>query len=266
MKKILFIGDIVGQKGRQAVLFHLSKLKKKYNIDFVIANAENATHGKGLIYHHYESLLDYGIDCLTLGNHYDAKSEIRQYLDGALSLVRPYNLIKEYPGVGTTVFKDDRFSIRITNLLGTAFMNEEVKNPFDSLLEIIEKEEKTDFHIVDFHAEATGEKYALAYAFDGRISALIGTHTHVQTRDSRILPNGTGYISDVGMTGPYEGILGVDPEPIIRRMWHQEKATFTLDQKPASIFSAIIISVDELSGKTIEMTPLYLLESNINGY
>lgn len=264
MKKILFIGDIVGQKGRQAVLFHLSKLKKKHHIDFVIANAENATHGKGLIYHHYESLLDYGIDCLTLGNHYDAKSEIRHYLDGALSLVRPYNLLKEYPGVGTTVFKDDRFSIRITNLLGSAFMSEEVKNPFDSLLEIIKKEEKTDIHIVDFHAEATGEKYALAHAFDGQVSAVIGTHTHVQTRDARILPSGTGYISDVGMTGPYEGILGVNPEAIIKRLWHNEKVVFTLDDRPSTIFSALVITVDETTGLTKEITPLYLLETSLD--
>ncbi len=262
MKKILFIGDIVGQKGRQAVSFHLPQLKKKYQLDFIIANGENATHGKGLIYHHYESLLNAGIDCLTLGNHYDAKSEIRSYLDGALSLVRPLNLLKEYPGVGTTVFKNDDFSIRITNLLGQAFMTEEVYNPFKSLDNLLKTEEKTDIHIVDFHAEATGEKYALAYAFAGQVSAVIGTHTHVQTRDARILEGGTGFIADVGMTGPYHGILGVQPEAIIRRMWHEEKSVFKLDEQPTSIFSAVILTIDELSGKTIEINPLYLIETS----
>ncbi len=261
MKRILFIGDIVGQKGREAVSFHLAALKKKYQLDFVIANGENATHGKGLIQHHYERLLNDGIDCITLGNHYDAKSEIRHYLDGALSLVRPLNLKKEYPGVGTTVFKDDRFSIRITNLLGQAFMTEEVLNPFDSLQKVLEKEEKTDIHIVDFHAEATGEKYAVAYAFDGQISALIGTHTHVQTRDARILPKGTGYISDVGMTGPYDGILGVAPEAIIKKLWHDEKVVFTLDTGPETILSAVVLSIDETTGKTIDITPVYLVET-----
>ncbi|MFA5235822.1 MAG: TIGR00282 family metallophosphoesterase [Bacilli bacterium] len=262
MKKILFIGDIVGQKGREAVSFHLATLKKKFKLDFIIANGENATHGKGLILHHYESLLHAGIDCLTLGNHYDAKSEIRQYIDGALSLVRPLNLKKEYPGVGTTVFKDDRFSIRITNLLGQAFMTEEVVNPFDSLKKLLDKEEKTDIHIVDFHAEATGEKYALAHAFDGQVSAVIGTHTHVQTRDARILPLGTGYISDVGMTGPYDGILGVAPEAIIKKLWHDEKVVFTLDTGPETILSAVVLSIDETTGKTLDINPIYLVESH----
>ncbi len=261
MRKILFIGDIVGQKGRQAVSFHLSALRRKYNIDFVIANAENATHGKGLIRHHYESLLDAGVDCLTLGNHYDAKSEIRAYLDGALSLVRPANLAKEYPGVGTTVFKDDRFSIRITNLLGTAFMTETVANPFDALKNIIEHEEKADIHIVDFHAEATGEKYALAHAFDGQVTAVIGTHTHVQTRDARIFKDGTGYISDVGMTGPYHGILGVSAAPIIAKLWHEEKAIFTLDNDPETLLSAVVLTVDEMTGRTIDIVPIYLVET-----
>ena len=260
MKKILFIGDIVGQKGRLAVSFHLPALRKKHGIHFVIANAENATHGKGLIYHHYQALLDAGIDCLTLGNHYDAKSEIRSYLDGALSLVRPINLAVSYPGVGTTVFRDDDFSIRITNILGQSFMTETVKSPFDCLQEVIEKEEKTDIHIVDFHAEATGEKYALAHAFDGKISALIGTHTHVQTRDNRVLPNGTGYISDVGMTGPYNGILGVSATSIIEKLWHQQKSVFTLEESPETLFSAVIITIDEHTGLTQDITPLYLIE------
>jgi len=261
MKKILFIGDIVGQKGRQAVSFHLPQLRKKHGIHFVVANAENATHGKGLIYHHYEALLNAGIDCLTLGNHYDAKSEIRQYLDGALSLVRPYNLKVDYPGVGTTVFKDYGLSIRVTNLLGQSFMTEEVNSPFDALKNIVEHEEKTDIHIVDFHAEATGEKYALAYAFDGQVSAVLGTHTHVQTRDNRVLQNGTGYISDVGMTGPYFGVLGVSAPAVIAKLWHQQKETFTLDTDPTTIFSGVILTIDEQTGKTQDITPLYLTET-----
>ncbi|HAK05078.1 MAG TPA: TIGR00282 family metallophosphoesterase [Firmicutes bacterium] len=260
MKKILFIGDIVGQKGRQAVSFHLPALIKKYKTDFVIANGENATHGKGLIEHHYDALIAEGVDCITLGNHYDAKSEIRKYLDGANGLIRPYNLMNEYPGIGTMIFKDRDWSIRVTNLLGQAFMSEEVASPFDSLKKIIETEEQADIHIVDFHAEATGEKYALAHAFAGSISALIGTHTHVQTRDARILSGGTGYLSDVGMTGPYHGILGVKAENIIAKLWHQEKTVFTLDEQKEALFSAVLLQIDETTGHTIDITPIYLVE------
>jgi len=261
MKKILFIGDIVGKKGRQAVSFHLPGLIKRHGIDFVIANGENATHGKGLIQHHYETLLDVGVDCITLGNHYDAKSEIRGYLDGASNLVRPYNLTKQYPGVGTTLFQGEDWSIRVTNLLGEAFMNEAVASPFDALASIINSEPVADIHIVDFHAEATGEKYALARAFDGKISALIGTHTHIQTRDARIFDGGTAYISDVGMCGPNRGILGVKAEDVIERLWHQKRTRFTLDEHPETVFSAIIITIDETTGKAQDVAPIYLLEN-----
>ena len=189
--KILFIGDIVGIVGRRMIHDHLNTFVEKYHIDFVIANAENATHGKGLIRHHYEELIDDGIDAITLGNHYDNKSEIRRYIDSADRLIRPLNLIHEYPGEGSILFEYNGITIRVTNLLGSAFMDENVNNPYYSLLELINNEEKADIHIVDYHAEATGEKLCLAYALDGKVSAVLGTHTHVQTRDYQILENGT---------------------------------------------------------------------------
>jgi 2',3'-cyclic-nucleotide 2'-phosphodiesterase len=247
--KWLFIGDIVGSFGRMIVAKHLPRLRKELGLDFVIANAENASHGKGLMLRHYEELLAAGIDVMTLGNHYNAKGEIRDYLPQTLSLVRPLNLNHPYPGVGSLIFTIDGVKIRITNLLGQAFMNEEVTNPFDALEKVIQTGEKTDLHIVDFHAEATGEKYAMGYAFDGQITALFGTHTHVQTNDLRLLNHGTVFLSDVGMTGPYNGILGVKKETIIKRLWKQEKAVYELADDGEVVFSAVFVETD-LATKT----------------
>jgi metallophosphoesterase (TIGR00282 family) len=256
--KWLFIGDIVGSFGRLMVAKHLPKLKESLGLDFVIANAENASHGKGLMRKHYEELLASGIDVMTLGNHYNAKGEIRDYLDQTVSLVRPLNLKHPYPGVGTLVFNVQNHAIRVTNILGQAFMNEDVHNPFDALQGILDKETPTHLHIVDFHAEATGEKYAMGYAFSGKITALFGTHTHVQTNDLRLLDQSTLFISDVGMTGPYNGILGVKKENIIQRLWKQEKTVYELAEDGESVLSAIYVETNSqglpISFKTILMT------------
>lgn len=256
--KWLFIGDIVGSFGRLMVAKHLPKLKESLGLDFVIANAENASHGKGLMRKHYEELLASGIDVMTLGNHYNAKGEIRDYLDQTVSLVRPLNLKHTYPGVGTLVFNIQDKRIRVTNILGQAFMNEEVHNPFDALQGILEKEPSTHLHIVDFHAEATGEKYAMGYAFSGKITALFGTHTHVQTNDLRLLDKTTLFISDVGMTGPYNGILGVKKENIIQRLWKQEKTVYELAEDGESVLSAVFVETNQhglpISYKTIQIT------------
>lgn len=242
--KWLFIGDIVGSFGRLMVAKHLPKLKQSLGLDFVIANAENASHGKGLMRKHYEELLASGIDVMTLGNHYNAKGEIRDYLDQTVSLVRPLNLKHPYPGVGTLVFKVQNTTIRVTNILGQAFMNEEVHNPFDALQTVLDQSTPTDLHIVDFHAEATGEKYAMGYAFAGKITALFGTHTHVQTNDLRLLNQSTLYLSDVGMTGPYNGILGVKKENIIQRLWKQEKTVYELAEDGESVLSGVYVETN----------------------
>lgn len=241
---------------------HLNEIINKYKIDFVIANGENATHGKGLLRHHYQELVDSGVDCVTLGNHYDSKSDIRRYIDGADRLVRPLNLIRDYPGVGSIVYDLDGISIRVTNLLGTAFMNEDVNNPYYLLLDLLsdEDEENATIHIVDYHAEATGEKICLAYALDGKVSAVIGTHTHVQTNDYRILENGTAFISDVGLTGLYYGALGFDKDSVVKKLIYGEKSTFSIPEEGKGLLSAVVIDVDPLSGKSKEIFPIYLQE------
>lgn len=261
--KILMIGDIVGKNGRNVVKKLLPTIKNKYGIDFVIANGENVTHGKGLIENHYHFLLDAGVDVITLGNHYKSKSEIENYINGANYLLRPYNLKEDFPGVGTAIYEINNCTIRVTNIMGSAFMREEVNSPYEALKEIIEKEEKADIHIVDYHAEATGEKQSIAWAFDGKISALIGTHTHVQTRDARILTNGTALMCDVGMCGPYNGVLGTKKELVIGRLWQNSTKPFEIDDKDDSLFNAVVLDINENSGLCEKITPIYLVENHI---
>jgi len=244
---ILFVGDVVGSIGRAMLAKHLPLLKDKYQLDFIIVNGENASHGKGLIRKHYQELLDAGADVITLGNHYNAKSEIRDYIGDTISLIRPINLKTSYPGVGTSVYQQNQLSIRVTNVLGQAFMNEEVDNPFDAIDSILKTFKPTDLHIIDFHAEATGEKYAMGYAFDGKVTAVLGTHTHVQTNDARLLTQGTAYITDVGMTGPDHGILGVKKENIIKRLWQQEKTVYELDEDGYAVMGAVVMHVNDMT-------------------
>lgn len=232
----------------------------KYNIDFVIANGENATHGKGLIKHHYDELLSSGVDVITLGNHYDSKNEIRRYIDRVDRLIRPINLLHEYPGVGTEIYDLDGVTIRVTNLLGSAFMDENVNSPYLAMLDVLQDEEMANIHIVDFHAEATGEKQCLAYALDGKVSAVLGTHTHVQTCDAKILPKGTAFISDVGMTGFADGVLGDTVESVVPKIVYGEKSKFTPPDEGRGLFSAVVIDIDEQTGAANSIFPIYFEE------
>ena len=258
--KILFIGDIVGKIGRRVIKDHLQTFVDKYHIDFVIANGENVTHGKGLLRHHYLELVDDGIDAITLGNHYDSKNDLRKYIDSTDRLIRPLNLLHPYPGEGSIVYELNGVTIRVTNVLGSVFMNEEVNNPYYSLIELINNEEKADIHIVDFHAEATGEKLCLAYALDGKVSAVLGTHTHVQTKDYKILEGGTAYISDVGMTGFADGALGFSKETVVNKIIYGEQSRFDLPSEGRGLLSAVVLDIDEFSGKCKEIFPIYYLE------
>lgn len=258
--KILFIGDIVGKIGRRIVKDKVSYFVNKYDIDFVIANGENATHGKGLIYNHYLELINSGIDVITLGNHYDSKNEIRKYIDRVDRLVRPANLLKPFPGEGSIIFDIDGINVRVTNILGTAFINEEVNNPYYSLLEILSEDENVTIDIVDFHAEATAEKMSFARAFDGKVSAVLGTHTHVQTNDARILPHGTAFISDVGMCGEYDSVLGFETESVVNKTVYGKEQKFQINEQGKGLFSAVVIEVDDITGLAKNIFPIYYVE------
>lgn len=258
--KILFIGDIVGRIGRRILKDKLPFLVDKYQIDFVIANGENATHGKGLVKHHYDELINAGVDCITLGNHYNSKSEISRYIDRVDRLVRPANLLNIFPGEGSILFDVDGVSVRVTNILGTAFMNEPCTTPYLSLLDILNDEEPATIHIVDYHGEATGEKQCFGYAFDGKVSAVLGTHTHVQTNDAHILENGTAYISDVGMTGYYGGVLGFEKQSVINKTMYSQPGKFQLVESGKGMINAVVIDVDEITGKARDIFTINYIE------
>lgn len=266
--RLLFIGDIFAETGRRAVKEVLPNLKEKEKIDFVIANAENATHCKGLSKNHYYDLISYGIDFFTMGNHTWFRKDIYEVLDQKDNIIRPYNVngLHEYSkhGVGSRVITINGCTLRITNLLGGSVKFNEIQtNPFFVLQHIIAKEEKTDFHIVDFHAETTSEKAALFYEFKGKITAILGTHTHVQTSDARIRKN-TGFITDVGSTGPADGIIGAKGELMIKR-FKGEIERFILEEHGGYFqFCGVILDLDESSKTIKEIKSICLYEEDLN--
>ncbi len=259
--KVLFLGDIVGKVGRRTVKNNLEKLVKKYQVDFIIANGENTTHGKGLIEKHYYELLDMGVDCITLGNHYLSKDSLLTYIEDADALIRPLNLSQRIGGEGSRLFEVNGIKIRVTNILGTAFMKEEVSSPYYSLKSLIDSLESEDsIHIVDYHAEATGEKMCFGYAFDGLVSAVLGTHTHVQTNDAKILKNGTAFISDVGMCGAANGVLGFEKDSVMRVTMFGEKGRFGFDDEDQGLLNGVVIDFDDLTHKAREIITVKVLE------
>ena len=259
--KILFIGDVVGRVGRRMLKERIPYYVDKYEIDFVIANGENASHGKGLTRNQYFELLDAGVDAITLGNHYMSKNDILRYINQVDRLIRPYNLLKEFPGEGSVIFEVNGVSVRVTNILGSVFMPEEVNAPYYSLLTLLSEEEPATIHIVDFHAEATGEKQSLAFALDGKVSAILGTHTHVQTNDAHVLPKGTAFISDVGMTGYVDGVLGSTSETVVNKIVYGEQSKFQTPDEGRGVFSAVVIDIDDITGLAKQIFPIYYVEN-----
>lgn len=215
MIKVLFFGDIVGEIGREAFLKELPSLKTQHQPDLIVLNGENLAHGKGITPQIYYNLLDNGVDCITSGNHVFDNKDIIEQMDEYTHLIRPLNYAKTVPGNTYYSIKVKDTSVTIINLLGQVFLPP-IDNPFlatDNFIETI----NSDIIIIDFHAEATSEKKAFAHYFTTRVSAVLGTHTHVQTNDAEILENHTAYITDVGMIGAKNSIIGMKPEPVLRR-------------------------------------------------
>ena len=211
--RILYLGDIVGEKTIDALKIALDDIKKEYKINMVLANAENVTQGKGLSLKHYKELKTIGITAMSMGNHTFSKSEIKDYINDA-SIVRPANLNTTY-GKGYMIINYNDKKIALINLMGRVFINSPLDCPFKTMDNLL-KEIKADHIIVDFHGEATSEKKAFFYDFSGKVDAVLGTHTHVQTADEQVY-NNTCYITDLGMCGPYESILGDDKDMVIER-------------------------------------------------
>lgn len=239
---ILFVGDVVGRPGRRAVRTLLRGLREEHEADFVIVNAENAAAGYGITEGTVRELLDAGADCLTTGNHVWAQKEAHQLLDRDHRVLRPANYPPGAPGVGHSVFQTEKAgTIGVLNLMGRVFMDP-VDCPFRIGLELTEHLGKQcDAIIVDCHAEATSEKAAMGFHLDGRVTAVIGTHTHVQTADERILPLGTAFISDCGMTGPKGTVIGVKREIALRRFLSGLPARFEVPKGGAAVLCAVLV-------------------------
>jgi len=249
--KILFIGDIFGRLGRGTIKKVLPSVRKENEIDFVIANGENMSHGSGFTSGHVAELQEAGIDFFTTGNHFPSKKEgVEKLSDKSFPVIRPANYppLPEIPGDGYRIIEtNNKKRILIINLMGRVFMKKDLDCPFRKADEVLEetKDEKLDAIIVDFHAETTSEKQALAFYLDGRVSGFFGTHTHVPTADARILEKGTGYITDAGMTGAINSVIGVEKELIIKSFLTQLKAHHKPENEGVSVFNSVMIDIDD---------------------
>lgn len=253
--KFLFIGDIVGKPGRSIIKNMLPQLKAEFNADMIIANAENAAGGNGLTAQVANELYNDGVDFITLGNHVWDKKDIISFIDIEEKIIRPANYPPATPGKGYKIISKSNKKICIVNIQGRVYM-QALECPFRTMDIILSQiSSQTKIVIVDVHAEATSEKMALGYYLDGRVSAVLGTHTHIQTADNKILPKGTAYITDVGMTGPYESVLGIKKENIIARFLTQMPNRFEV-ATGLSQLNAVFIEVDDISGKTIKIERL----------
>ena len=245
---ILFIGDIFGSPGRDLIKKYLPDLRTEFAIDFCIANGENTAHGKGITEKQAAELFKCGIDCFTSGNHIWDNKKSLDYLKNEARILVPLNYSENSIGAKKYIAKVTNKKIAVINLLGQVYMNP-VDSPFIALEKILpELKKETDIIFVDFHAEATAEKRALGFNFDGRISVLAGTHTHIQTADEEILPEGTAYITDVGMTGPHDSCIGIKKEIVLKKMTTSMPQRFEIAEDGLQI-NAVVISVDETTGK-----------------
>lgn len=248
---ILFIGDIVGRPGRRILLNDLQALRREYSIDLVVANGENAAAGFGITEKIANTLFNGGVDIITSGNHAWDKREALEFIKREPRLMRPANYPVNTPGKGWHVVTTDK-GVRtgILNVMGLVFVHPQLDCPFqcvDSMLQ--QHADEADVILVDFHAEATSEKMAMGWHLDGRVSAMVGTHTHVPTADERVLPNGTAYITDAGMCGCYDSVIGMDQQKSLERFTEKLPVRAEVADGAASL-CAVLIDIDETSGKS----------------
>ena len=248
--KIMMIGDVYGEPGRVALTKLVPRLRDQHQVDFTVVNVENAAGGFGVTQQIADSVLDLGVDVMTTGNHVWDKKEIASYIGKENRLLRPANYPEGTPGVGYVTVKAGPHRVTVINLMGRVFMHP-IDCPFrkaESILETVGSE--TPIRLVDFHCEATSESIAMGWWLDGKVSAVVGTHRHVQTADERVLPQGTAYITDLGMTGPTDGVIGVDREQILQRFLYQMPTRFETAKGPTALHGVVITVVPDTGRAT----------------
>ncbi len=262
---ILFVGDLIGEPGRALFKKHVPILREKYDIGCVIVNGENAAdNGRGITPSIVQELKSVGAHVITSGNHIADKNIIYAYLQDHEDLVRPANFSSDFPGRGAMVCTNAATPVGVINVQGRLFMRELSACPFrtvQSLLPFVQS--KTGVVIVDFHAEATSEKAAMGYFLDGKVSAVMGTHTHVQTSDERILPGGTAVISDVGMCGALNSMIGMRKEIVLRTFLTQMPVRFEVDYEGPFVFNAVVVRVDVETGLAKSIERIYLVDGDL---
>ncbi len=261
---VLFIGDVVGEPGLRIVEMLLPNFKKDYKIDFCIANGENLADGKGITPETARRLFNAGVNVITTGNHvWDKLQQVRDFLINEPNVLRPLNYPKGTYGKGYVIYnlQNEKGKVAVVNLQGRVFLYP-IDCPFRSMEMALAKISKeTKVIIVDMHADATAEKMAMGWYLDGRVSAVVGTHTHIPTADARILPNGTAYITDVGMTGPYDSVIGMEKKASILRFLYQTPHKYEVAQNDVK-FSAVFISIDAKTGKALKIENIIYPEFN----
>lgn len=259
--KVLLIGDVVGLPGRMMIQKHLPKLQRELEIDATIVNGENSADGKGITPRIMHFFKHNKVDVVTSGNHIWNKKEIYPYIAENKDLLRPANFPSESPGVGVTTVMIKNQLIAVINLQGRVFMRELIDCPFKTAQSILTYlRDKTKLIFVDFHAETTSEKQGLSYFLDGKITGFVGTHTHVQTADERILPQGTAYITDLGMCGALNSMIGMKKEPIIQQYITQMPTRFTVETTGPFVMSGVVIDADPISGKARSIERIRIID------
>jgi 2',3'-cyclic-nucleotide 2'-phosphodiesterase len=254
--RLLFVGDIVGSPGRHAVESLLPGLKERLELDFVVVNGENSAGGLGITSKIARGLYRIGVDAITLGNHTYRHAEVYEFLDNDDRIVRPANYPKGNPGRGHTIVEKDGMRLAVVNLSGMVFLDA-ARSPFSEIDAILaELRGRADYVLVDFHAEATSEKVAMGWYLDGRVTACVGTHTHVPTADARVLPGGTAYITDVGMTGPRGGVIGVVKEQAVKRFLTMMPVKFETASDDPWLNGVLIEAGDDGRATSIEQVLL----------
>ena len=251
MLKLLFLGDIIGEPGRRAVIDTVPTWKRERGIDFVVVNGENSAGGRGITPRITIDLLRAGVAVITTGDHVWDQKDLASFIDSEPRLLRPINYPDGVPGQGTIVLDTPKGKVGVINVQGRTFMQPSLDNPFPALDRAVDRmREETSVIFVDAHAETTSEKIAIGRFLDGRVSAVVGTHTHTQTADERIFPGGTAFLCDAGMCGPTESILGREIEPIVQRFIYSMPVSFPVARGPVSLCGALI-EIDESTGRAV---------------